>query len=155
MRFGYWAIAATLIVSACDRADMNICRRIPSAEEISVEAYEHPSRHAIAAEVARHTIGSEPGAQKDAARAVRRSTILACLRRHAYLLTKSGASIADVVNAAVTNCDDLIAAEAKYYLRPHRPITDEAVRIADDSYRHEAENMVLEAKAGHCWAQPD
>jgi hypothetical protein len=151
MRVGCWAVVATLVVAACERADMNICRPIPSAYESSAEAFYHPSSQAISAAIALHTKGSV--SQKEAARTVRRSTISACLRRHAYLLTKSGASVADVVDASVTNCDELIAAEAKNYLRPNRPLTEKLVRIGDDFYRREAESMVLEARAGHCWAQ--
>jgi hypothetical protein len=103
--------------------------------------------------MARHTKDPRSFSEKDAARAVQRSTITACLRRHAYFLTKSGASISDVASATVDDCDELIVADQKNYLRPHHKLTEGAKELADDFYRSEAKSMAVEAKAGHCWAQ--
>ena len=141
MRTGCWTILAALALAGCERADMQVCQPLPSAADASKDAF--------------YDGGLLPAATGGAGtrRAAQRAAVLACLRRNAYLLTKSGASVEQVTGAVATNCDEMITALILADVGPAGALADEAAARGRDFFRRQAEAMVLEARAGHCWAQ--
>jgi hypothetical protein len=147
MRWRSIAVAAlgAIGLSGCERADMTICKAMPAAEQVDVKAWRNPDPTPV---WVRSYDQETVVPAEEMHRAAQGETIRTCLRRAAYLLARSGASNAEIAKAATARCEDVMVKEF-FALDQNGPLATLALKGWD----REAVNLVVEAKAGRCWAQ--
>lgn len=132
------------------RADMSVCKRMPTEAETSVEA--------VRASWGAPTLldaNAPAGAPLDPEGEV----IAACLRRAAYRRAASHAPAASIAEAAVRACSDQLAVsralQVATTLDRGPPGLDHL--SATEQYglwKRQARHEAVDALAGRCWAQP-
>jgi hypothetical protein len=87
-------------------------------------------------------------------RAAQQDVVAACIRRNAYLLAKSGSGVGDIANAVIVECHDVVEREIDAQPQPADPTTAMSVNdLRRQEFQKKAAALVVEAKAGRCWAQ--
>ena len=152
---------ASLALVSCARADMRVCKPMPSAEEGSAArwqaAADSPEIRAATKKAESKNPENPLGSMQPEMNA-KDGVLTACIRRNAYQLAQGNADTRETADAALQRCADVVSIAIREAASVDVAAGD--LHLPSDTttslytrLNGEASALVVEARAGRCWAQ--